>query len=136
MQIPIDQETRGDDRCSNVSSIGSIECVVLLKNNKGYRVGVYCVLEGRSEGIVLAGGARWRGGVVAAVWRRGGGRGALYRRPAPPRTRAPNLTTDPRPNDRHSRPVSYYALNISRERDRLFGNRRAPCFEPVIDSAE
>lgn len=28
------------------------------------------------------------------------------------------------------------ALNLSRERDRQFGNGRAPCFELVIDSAE
>lgn len=84
------------------------------------------------EGIVLrlgrAGGlAGWRQAARAA------GRGGAGARLG---TRAPAFAAHSRPNDTRHPPVSYYSSKNTRERDRLFRNGRASCFEPVIDSAK
>lgn len=68
---------------------------------------------------------------------RGGGRGQRRRSAGSPR-RALARHSSPQPHDRttHARArCRITALNITCERDRQFRNGRAPCFEPVIDSA-
>lgn len=83
-----------------------------------------------SEGIVLggcAGGAAGRAGWAGRGCGRALRRGSLARQSSP---RTHDRTTDARARCRIT------ALKIPRERDRLFGNGRAACFEPVIDSVE
>lgn len=67
--------------------------------------------------------------------RRGQRGGAAQREPSAALARRSPLYTHDRTIDARAR-CRITALNISRERDRLFGNVRAPCFDPVIDSAE
>lgn len=84
----------------------------------------------RGEGIVLwrLRGRGRRGVPVGGCLRARGPRRDTFVRSASPYIH--DRTTDVRARCRIT------ALKISRKRDRLFGNDRAPCFEPVIDSAE